>query len=111
MARGVTPDWGEIRLVLLAKPDKTRPALILTRGSAIGYLNAITVAPITRTIRGAPSEILVGTDEGLKQESAVNFDALQTLPKQRIGRYLGSLARHRRRELRSALLFALDLDE
>ena len=110
MARGVTPAWGEIRLVTLDKPDKTRPALILTRSSAIGYLNAVTVAPITRTLRGAPTEIRVGVDEGLKEESAANLDALQTVPKQRVGRYLGSLARQRRVELRTALLFALDLD-
>ena len=111
MARGLTAAWGEIRLVTVGKPDKTRPALILTRGSAIGYLNAVTVAPITRTIRGAPTEIRVGPEEGLKQDSAVNLDALQTVPKKFIGRYLGSLGRHRRGDLRSALLFALDLDE
>ncbi len=111
MARGVTPAWGEIRLVTLCKPDKTRPALVLTRGSAIEYLNAVTIATITRSLRGAPTEIRLGVDEGLKEESAANLDALQTVPKQRIGRYLGSLSRQRKAELRAALLFALDLDE
>ena len=48
---------GEVRLHQFAAPDKTpekkRPALVLTRNSAIAYLSTITVAPVTSTIRGA----------------------------------------------------------
>jgi mRNA interferase MazF len=98
-------------MVTLGRPDKTRPALILTRSSATRYLHAVTLAPITSTIRGAPTEIQVGPDEGLKRPSAANFDALQTVAKERVGRYLGSLDRRRKAEVRRALLLALELSE
>ena len=60
-------------------PDKRRPVLVLSRQEVIGLLHTVTVAPITSTICGAPSEVLVGIDEGLKHDSAVNLDHVQTL--------------------------------
>ena len=42
---------GEVRLYRFSHQDKQRPVLVLTRPSAIGYLSAVTVAPITSTIR------------------------------------------------------------
>lgn len=69
------------------------------------------MAPITRTIRGVPSEVVLGIEEGLKETSAANFHALQTVAKDRIGRCVGSISVTRTRELREALLFALNLDE
>jgi mRNA interferase MazF len=108
MARGLA--WGDIRLVEFGSPDKTRPALVLTRASAVALLNAVTVAPITRTVRGIPTEVPLGEIEGLKVPSVANFDAVQTVAKHRVGRYLGTLAPRRRDEVRAALLFALELD-
>ena len=55
MAGGLTR--GEVRLVRFPPPDKQRPALVLTRDSALGYLSRVTVAPISSTIRGVPSEV------------------------------------------------------
>lgn len=101
--------WGDIRLVELDAPDKMRPALVLTRTSAIPYLNAVTIAPITSTIRGIPTEIRLGASCGLKVDSAANFDCLQTVRKQRIGRYLGRLGNERRDEVLAAVCFAFGL--
>ncbi|MSP62907.1 MAG: type II toxin-antitoxin system PemK/MazF family toxin [Myxococcales bacterium] len=103
--------WGEVRLVEFGRPDKTRPALILTRSRVIGLLSQVTVAPITRTIRDIPSELRLGIESGLKVASVANLDSLFTVAKERVGRYLGTLAPSRRRELRDALLFAFQLDE
>jgi mRNA-degrading endonuclease toxin of MazEF toxin-antitoxin module len=47
---------GDVCLYEFAPPDKKRPVVVLTRNSAIGYLSTVTVAPITSTIRGVPSE-------------------------------------------------------
>ena len=44
--------------------------LVLTRPEILGHLSAVTVAPITRTIRGLPNEVLVGIESGLKVTSA-----------------------------------------
>lgn len=57
---------GEIWMFSFPKPDKKRPVLVLTRQDMIGRLHTVTVAPITSTIRGAPSEAPVGTESGLK---------------------------------------------
>ena len=109
VARDVS--WGDIRMVEMGRPDKIRPALVLTRTSALPYLSSVTVAPITRTIRGIPTEVVLGEESGLKTASAANFDNLQTVSKQRLGRHLGALPRSRWREVREAILFALALDQ
>ena len=57
---------GEVRLYRFPHPDKQRPVVVLTRDSAIGYLSAVTVAPITSTIRGVPSEVLLTEKDGMK---------------------------------------------
>ena len=47
-------------------------------------LNPVMVAPVTSTIRGAPSEVVIGINEGLKHESAVNLDHVQTVERSRL---------------------------
>lgn len=44
--------------------------LILTRSSAIPYLGEVTVAPITSTIRGIPSEVVLTTEDGMREDCA-----------------------------------------
>lgn len=105
MAGGV--ERGEIRLYRFPSPDKQRPVLILTRESAIGYLSRVTVAPITSTIRGVPSEVVLGTDDGMKQPCAVNLHNLVTVAKDGLGRRLARLESERMREVCVALAFAL----
>ena len=56
---------GDVCWYTFKAPDKRRPVLILTRSSAIGYLNALTVAPITTTVRDIPSEVFLSRGEGL----------------------------------------------
>ena len=55
---------GEVRLYQFAAPDKKRPALVLTRDSAIAYLSTVTVAPVTSTIRAVPSEVVLNEEDG-----------------------------------------------
>jgi mRNA interferase MazF len=64
------------------------------------------VAPVTSTIYGAPSEVVVGIDEGLKHESAVNLDHVQTVEQPRLMRRLGSLGPAKMREICRALAIA-----
>lgn len=98
---------GEIRLYRFAPPDKERPVLILTRGSAIRYLSRVTVAPITSTIRGVPSEMPIGIEEGMKQPCAVNLHNLVTVAQVHIGRRIGQLSESRMRDVCRAIAFAL----
>ncbi|MEJ2206393.1 MAG: type II toxin-antitoxin system PemK/MazF family toxin [Gemmatimonadota bacterium] len=83
---------GEIWLYEFRPPHKRRPVLVLTRQEVIGLLSTIMVAPITSTIRGAPSEVVVGIEEGLKARSAVNLDHVQTVEQARLVRFVGSVS-------------------
>lgn len=102
---------GEIWQFEFHGPDKRRPVLILTRQEMIPYLTTVTVAPITRTIRGVPSEVLVGTTEGLREHSAMNLHHLVTIPKDGLSRFLGTLSPAKMRQVKAALCFALGFEE
>lgn len=101
---------GEVRWFTFAEPDKTRPVLILTRSSAIRYLNALTVVPITTTIRGVPSEVQLSAADGMMTDCAANFYNLQTVPKAQIGAWIATLSPQRLAEVNAALQFALGVD-
>ena len=101
---------GEVRLYRFPAPDKARPVLVLTRGSALGYLSRVTVAPITSTVRGVPSEVVLGTDDGMKQVCAVNLHNLITVPQASLGRRLAQLTPERLRQVCAALAFAIGCD-
>ena len=102
---------GDVRWFKFEKPDKNRPVVILTRDSIIPHLGEVTVAPITTTIRDIPSEVLLGDEDGMPRECAINCDHLQTVDKSRIGSIITSLSLSRMREARTAIDFALALKE
>ena len=101
---------GDIVWADAPEPMGRRPVCVLTRDSAIPVLERITVAGVTRTIRGLPSEVAVGEGEGLPAPSVINCDDIARVPKlvldpDRVGR----LDEARRIELDRALRFALDI--
>ena len=101
---------GDIRLYQFAPPDKKRPVLILTRDSAIAYLSTVTVAPITSTIRGVPSEVVLDEEDGMKAPCAVNLHNAVTISQNRLGRRVAQLSSLRMREICAALRFSLGCD-
>ncbi len=101
---------GDIRYYVFKPPDKKRPVLVLTRDSIIPHLNEVTVAPLTSTIRGIPSEVLITVEDGVPQNSAVNLDHIQTIPKDKLGKLIASLSVSKMERIKSALLFALGFD-
>jgi mRNA interferase MazF len=84
--------------------------LILTRSTALPYLSRATVAPITSTIRGVPSEVVLGLEDGMKQACVVNLHNVITINQQNLGRRLAHLSPRRMREVCAALAFALGCD-
>ena len=108
MARRV--NRGEIWLYEFKRPDKQRPVVVLTRQEVIPLLRTVMVAPITSTIHGAPSEVCVGTAEGLKHDSAVNLDHVQTVETARLRRFVGSLGRDKMNKVCRALAIATGCD-
>lgn len=71
--------------------DKRRPVLVVTRTEAIPVLNRITVAPITRTIRGIPTEIALDESNGLSEPCVASFDNLQPIRKSFLSSRAGTL--------------------
>jgi mRNA interferase MazF len=71
---------GDIIWADLGEPAGRRPVCVLTRDAAIPVLTSVTCAPITRTIRGIASEVEVGTDQGLPEDSVIVCDNVLTLP-------------------------------
>ena len=101
---------GEIWQYSFSRPDKRRPVLVLTRPEVIGLLHTVMVAPITSTVHGAPSEVLVGVDEGLKRDSAINLDHVQTVDKTKLTRFVGTVGVGKMREVCRALAIATGCD-
>ncbi len=99
-----------MRAIHLARLDKTRPVLILTREAAVGARD-VTVAAITSTIRGVATELPVGKDNGLDHNCVVNLDDVQTILRTDLGRFMGFLGAHQESALHQALVRAFDLDD
>ena len=92
-------------------PDGHRPGVILTRDRAVPLLANVTLAGLTRTIRGLPTEVPLDDRHGLAGECVINCDNLFTIPKSALGRRRGELDLEATRRLREALIIALELDE
>jgi mRNA interferase MazF len=101
---------GDVRLYNFAPPDKSRPVVVLTRDSAIAYLGTVTVAPITSTIRGVPSEVLLNEEDGMKAPCAVNLHNPVTVTQEKLGRRVAQLSPLRMHEICAALRFSLGCD-
>ena len=102
----VKPRRGEIWQYRFRAPDKRRPVVVLTRQEVVPLLGTVTVAPITSTIRGLPSEVVVGTEEGLKHDSAVNLDHVQTVEQRLLHSFVGTLSETKMRQVCRALALA-----
>jgi len=101
---------GDVRWYTFEPPDKRRQVLILTRNSAIGVLNTVTVAPVTSTLRGIPTEVFLDRSDGMPSDCAVNLDHVQTIPKSKVGSLIAVLSNQRMTEVRQAVDFALGFD-
>lgn len=101
---------GEIRWYTCRLPDKRRPVLVLSRDEVTDRLNEIIVAPVTRTIRGLRTEVLLTEEDGMPAACAVNFDHLSLGQRDRFGSVLCTLSEQRCPEVRRALLTACGFD-
>lgn len=99
-----------MRPIHLARLDKTRPALVLTRAIAVPHLAWVTVAPITSRVRGIGVEVSVGPPNGIDHEAVANLDNIATIRVSDLGRQIGRLLPHQERELTQAIRAAFDLE-
>jgi mRNA interferase MazF len=99
-----------VREICLARLDKTRPVVVLTREPARSAMTKVTVAPITSTIKGLSSEVSVGPSNGLEAEAVISVDNVVTIPADLLGRTVGFLSATQEADLARAIVLAYDLD-
>jgi len=99
-----------MRPIHVARLDKARPVLILTRELVRPHLGTVTVAPITTTVRGLSSEVAVGPENGLGRPSVVSCDNITTIPVAAMGEQIGLLLDSQEPALHEAIVAAFDLD-
>lgn len=75
--------------------DKRRPYLIVTRSEAVPVLTKVVAAPVSRTVRGIPTEIALGPSEGLHVECAASFDSLEPILRSAFTERAGELGARR----------------
>lgn len=94
--------WGE------SPDEKGRPFLVVSRDAANEVMQRVLVAPVTTRVRGVPSELAVGPDEGLPVASVASFDNVRPFPKAMLVRRVGALAPPRRHLICSVAAATLD---
>lgn len=99
-----------MRPIHVARLDKARPVLVLTREVVRLHLSTVTVAPITTTIRGLSTEVPLDSRNGLDEACVVACDNITTIPVDVLGEQVGRLFDRQERTLTEAIRAAFDLD-
>ena len=97
---------GDLYWARLPGPRGRRPVVIVSRTTAVRVRSVVTIAPVTRRVRGLDSELPLGPDDGLREACVANCDNLETVIhthevelRKRVGRSV-SLASQRSLRLR-----------
>jgi len=101
---------GEIWWAELEPPVGRRPVLLLSRNEAYSVRSLVIVAPVTTRIRGIPSEVPLGADDGLPQDCVANLDTITTIPKDCLRSRLAVLSAKKLKEIEAAIHFALGME-
>jgi mRNA interferase MazF len=82
--------------------------VLLSRDAAYRVRTAVTVAPVTRTVRDIPAEVPLDRADGLPVRCVVNLDDITIVPKALVIERISTLSAERMREIDEAVRFALD---
>lgn len=97
--------WAE-----LGPPAGRRPVLLLSRDEAYSVRELVTVAPITTRIRGIPSEVPLGIEDGLPKPCVINLDTITTIAKASLSERLTTLNAEKQIAVEDAIHFALGME-
>lgn len=78
---------------------KRRPVLVATRSEAVPVLTWVLAAPVTRTVRGIPTEAPLGPAQGLASDCVAAFDNLQPIRRSFLTERIGDIGPGRRVEI------------
>ncbi len=98
--------WGEA-----PAPVGRRPFLIVSRDDLNEVRGRVVVAVVTARIRGLPTEVALGADEGLPRECVVNLGDLAVITKADLFTLAGRIDAAKLRQVEDALRLVLALDD
>ncbi len=101
---------GDIHWVQFPDPVGMRPAVLVTRDEAYSVRTRCTVVPLTRTVRGIPTEVRLGPQDGLRKAGVANADEIVTIPLTLLRDRIATLTVPKRQELDAAIRFALAVE-
>ncbi|MGA3114280.1 MAG: type II toxin-antitoxin system PemK/MazF family toxin [Syntrophobacteraceae bacterium] len=91
-------------------PRKHRTFVIVSRQLLIDSQSSTVIcAPIYTAYDGLATQVPIGPDDGLKNESSIHCDQLVSLEKARLTNFVGTLQPAKLEALKQALLVALDI--
>ena len=101
---------GEIWWAELEPPAGRRPVVLLSRNEAYSVRKLVVIAPVTTRIRHIPSEVYLGTDDGMPQDCVANLDTITTIPKDCLQNRLTMLTTKKLKEVETAIRFTLGME-
>lgn len=96
--------------VWLARMDKLRPAVVLTRDPMGRLLNKVIVAPVTSRVRGISTEVALEGADGVRTPSVATLDNLQLVRRERLVTRIGRARPQTMTAICRALAIAVDCD-
>lgn len=97
-------------IVWCIEDGKKRPALVLSRDSAIHFLETLMVAPLTRSLLEVPSFVKLNQVADLGNV-AINLDAIQTVEKKNLQGFIANLSKEQMLQVRDAITFSMGFDD
>lgn len=94
----------------MARLDKVRPIIVLTRDPMGRFLHSVIAAPVTSTVRGVSTEVEVGREDGIRRESVANLDHTQLISRSHPISRLGRVRPSTMTAICDALAIAVDCD-
>jgi mRNA interferase MazF len=88
--------------------QKGRPYLVMSRNVVLTMVNRVIAVPLTTTIRGIPTEVALGTDEGLPQDCVASMDNIENIPRWAFVERVGEVPGQKMIEACRALQIAID---
>ncbi len=101
---------GEIWWAELTPPAGRCPVLLLSRNDAYTVRELVIVAPLTTRIRGIPSEVSLGNEDGVPRACVVNLDTITTIARASLRERLTALSAEKLKAVEEALHFSLGLE-
>jgi mRNA interferase MazF len=101
---------GEIWWAELAPPAGRRPVLLLSRNESYAVRELVMVAPLTTRIRGIPSEVPLGNEDGVPRPCVIDLDTIATIARASLRERLATLSAGKSKEVEEALHFSLGLE-